>query len=103
MRYDDHTAQRVRPRLIEAIRSGENVALVTDAGTPLVADPGYKLVRAAHAANLPVIPVPGPSAAIAALSVAGLPSDRFMFGGFPPAKPAARQRALSELGRAGEN
>ncbi|HSE79347.1 MAG TPA: 16S rRNA (cytidine(1402)-2'-O)-methyltransferase [Alphaproteobacteria bacterium] len=97
VRYDDHTAQRVRPRLIEAIRRGENVALVTDAGTPLIADPGYKLVRAAHAANLPVIPIPGPSAAIAALSVAGLPSDRFMFGGFLPAKPAARRSALSEL------
>ncbi|HJS33524.1 MAG TPA: 16S rRNA (cytidine(1402)-2'-O)-methyltransferase, partial [Alphaproteobacteria bacterium] len=97
VRYDDHTAQRMRPRLIEAMRDGESVALVTDAGTPLVADPGYKLVRAAHAANLPVIPIPGPSAVLAALSVAGLPSDRFMFGGFLPAKSTARRSALAEF------
>ena len=97
VRYDDHTATRMRPRLIEAIRHGESVALVSDAGTPLVADPGYKLVRDAHAASLPVVPVPGPSAVLAALSVAGLPSDRFLFCGFLPAKSAARQSALGEI------
>ncbi|HSR70867.1 MAG TPA: 16S rRNA (cytidine(1402)-2'-O)-methyltransferase [Kiloniellales bacterium] len=95
--YHEHNAERVRPRLLARIAAGESVALVTDAGTPLVSDPGYKLVRAALAANARVTALPGPSAALAALTVSGLPSDRFLFAGFLPAKAAARKRALAEL------
>lgn len=79
--------------LVERLRKGESLALVSDAGTPLISDPGFRLVRAAREAGLRVSPVPGPSAVIAALSVAGLPSDRFCFEGFLPAKPAARASA----------
>ena len=80
-----------------ALADGSDVALVSDAGTPLVSDPGFRLVRAAHAADCRVVPVPGVSAAIAAISVAGLPCDRFVFEGFVPAKPGARRRRLREL------
>jgi 16S rRNA (cytidine1402-2'-O)-methyltransferase len=97
VRYDDHAGETDRDRLIEAVKQGKTVALISDAGTPLVADPGLKLVRAAQQAGVAVIPLPGPSAALAALAVAGLPSDRFMFAGFLPAKAAARRRALAEL------
>jgi len=95
--YHDHNAARMRPRVLEALARGEAVALVSDAGTPLISDPGYKLVRAAREAGHEVFAVPGASSITAALSVAGLPTDRFMFVGFLPPKSAARQRALGEL------
>ena len=84
-------------RILDALRSGRDVALVSDAGTPGISDPGYRLVRDARAGGLPVVPVPGPSAAIAALSVSGLPTDRFLFVGFLPPRAAARRRALEAL------
>jgi len=93
--YHDHNAERVRPALVERMRSAA-VALVSDAGTPLVSDPGYKLVRDARAAGVPVTTVPGPSAAIAALTLAGLPTDRFAFFGFLPSKAAARASLIRE-------
>ncbi|HEX9490514.1 MAG TPA: 16S rRNA (cytidine(1402)-2'-O)-methyltransferase [Stellaceae bacterium] len=96
--YHDHNAERMRPLLLERLRQGDAVALVADAGTPLVSDPGFKLVRAAIAEGLPVTTLPGPSAALAALVLSGLPSDRFLFAGFLPPKPAARRRTLAELG-----
>jgi 16S rRNA (cytidine1402-2'-O)-methyltransferase len=83
--------------LVERLRAGESVALISDAGTPLVSDPGYQLLRAALAAGIAVSPIPGPCAAIAGLSAAGLPSDRFCFEGFLPARAAARRRRLDEL------
>lgn len=92
--YHDHNAERVRPRILAALRAGERVALVTDAGTPLVSDPGYKLVRAAIAEGVAVSAVPGPSAALAALLVSGLPPDRFLFAGFLPPRQSARRRTL---------
>ncbi|HEX6843252.1 MAG TPA: 16S rRNA (cytidine(1402)-2'-O)-methyltransferase [Stellaceae bacterium] len=95
--YHDHNAARMRPLLLERLRRGEAIALVSDAGTPLVSDPGFKLVREAIAEQLPVTTLPGPSAALAALVLSGLPSDRFLFAGFLPPKAAARRRALAEL------
>jgi 16S rRNA (cytidine1402-2'-O)-methyltransferase len=95
--YHDHNAERMRPLLLERLRGGQSVALVSDAGTPLVSDPGFKLVREAIALGLPVTTLPGASAPLAALVLSGLPSDRFFFGGFLPAKTAARRRALAEL------
>jgi len=95
--YHEHNARRMRPVLLERLRRGETVALVSDAGTPLVSDPGYKLVGEAIAAGLPVTAVPGPSAVLAGLVLSGLPTDRFLFAGFPPAKAAARRTALGEL------
>ena len=95
--YHDHNAERMRPLLLERLRRGELVALVSDAGTPLVSDPGFKLVRAAIGEGLPVTTLPGPSAPLAALVLSGLPSDRFLFVGFLPAKPAARRRDLAAL------
>ena len=92
--YHDHNAERARPKILAALRRGERVALVSDAGTPLVSDPGYKLVRAAIAEGLHVSALPGPSAALAALVLSGLPPDAFFFGGFLPPRPAARRRAL---------
>lgn len=83
--------------LVDALLAGESIALVSDAGTPLLSDPGFRLVRAAHDAGVPVAPVPGVSAVVAALSVAGLATDRFCFEGFLPAKGAARQRRLEAL------
>jgi 16S rRNA (cytidine1402-2'-O)-methyltransferase len=94
--YHDHNADRVRPELI-ARMAGESVALVSDAGTPLISDPGYKLVRDARAAGVPVTTIPGPCAAIAALTLAGLPTDRFLFAGFLPSKAKARADAIAEL------
>jgi 16S rRNA (cytidine1402-2'-O)-methyltransferase len=94
--YHDHNADRVRPELI-ARMAGESVALVSDAGTPLISDPGYKLVRDARAAGVAVTTIPGPCAAIAALTLAGLPTDRFLFAGFLPAKAKARADAIAEL------
>lgn len=95
--YHDHNADRVRPDLIARMGS-ESVALVSDAGTPLISDPGYKLVRDARAARLHVTTIPGPCAAIAALTLAGLPTDRFLFAGFLPSKAKARADAITELG-----
>ncbi|MBV9843050.1 MAG: 16S rRNA (cytidine(1402)-2'-O)-methyltransferase [Sphingomonadaceae bacterium] len=94
--YHDHNGERVRPELIARMK-GHAVALVTDAGTPLVSDPGYKLVRDARAAGHAITTLPGPCAAIAALTLAGLPSDRFLFAGFLPAKASARDSAIAEL------
>ena len=94
--YHDHNADRVRPPVLEALRRGEKVALVSDAGTPLVSDPGYKLVRDALAAGLPVTAAPGPSAALTALILSGLPPDVFLFAGFLPPRSAARRRVLEQ-------
>jgi len=96
-RHDDHVAEHAAPRVLDALRSGAVVALVSDAGTPLVSDPGYRLVHAATQAGLPVHPIPGPSSTLAALSIAGLPTDRFLFAGFTPAKAAARRAMFEEL------
>lgn len=95
--YHDHNADVVRPRVIERLAAGKRICLVSDAGTPLISDPGFKLVRAARLAGVKVIPLPGPSALIAALSAAGAPTDRFFFAGFPPAKPGARDDYLKSL------
>jgi 16S rRNA (cytidine1402-2'-O)-methyltransferase len=95
--YFEHNERWKREKILDALRGGRDVALVSDAGTPGVSDPGYRLVRDARAAGIPVIPVPGPSAAVAALSVSGLPIDRFLFVGFLPSKATARRRALEEL------
>jgi 16S rRNA (cytidine1402-2'-O)-methyltransferase len=95
--YHDHNADRVRPKLIARLAAGAAMALVSDAGTPLISDPGFKLVREAVTAGIAVTAVPGASAALAALTVAGLPTDRFLFAGFLPAKSGARRRALREL------
>jgi len=92
--YHDHNAEQARPAILAALRRGERVALVSDAGTPLVSDPGYKLVQAAHVENLPVTAIPGPSAVLTALILSGLPSDVFLFAGFLPPRQAARRRAL---------
>jgi 16S rRNA (cytidine1402-2'-O)-methyltransferase len=95
--YFEHNERWKGERILDALRAGRDVALVSDAGTPGVSDPGYRLVRDARAAGISVIPVPGPSAAVAALSVSGLPTDRFLFVGFLPAKVLARRKALEEL------
>jgi len=96
--YHEHNAERMRPRILARLKEGERVALVSDAGTPLVSDPGYKLVREVAAAGIAVIPIPGPSAALAALIASGLPTDRFFFQGFLPAKSGARKETLAEIG-----
>ena len=95
--YHEHNSAIQTPKIIEMIQQGYSVALISDAGTPLVSDPGFQLVQAAHAAGVRVSPVVGASAAIAALSVAGLPSDRFSFIGFLPAKTHGRQKQLTAL------
>ena len=95
--YHDHNAEATRPGILAALRGGERVALVSDAGTPLISDPGYKLVRAAIAEDLPVTAAPGPSAALAALVLSGLPPDVFLFAGFLPKQQNARRRALARL------
>jgi 16S rRNA (cytidine1402-2'-O)-methyltransferase len=95
--YHDHNAERVRPGLLARLAAGEVVALVSDAGTPLISDPGFKLVRAALAAGLPVTTLPGASAVLAALVLSGLPSDRFLFAGFLDARAERRRRTLGEL------
>jgi 16S rRNA (cytidine1402-2'-O)-methyltransferase len=100
--YFEHNERWKGERILEALREGQDVALVSDAGTPGISDPGYRLVRDARAEGLPVVPVPGPSAVAAALSVSGLPTDRYLFVGFLPAKAGARRRALDELARARE-
>ena len=93
----EHNERKQVHQLLRKLGEGQNVALVSDAGTPLVSDPGFNVVRAARAAGIPVVPVPGPCAAIVALSVSGLPSDRFSFEGFPPAKVAARRARFEDL------
>ena len=93
----EHNESDVADKLVARLLTGESLALVSDAGTPLVSDPGFRLVRAARAAGIKVSPVPGPSALIAAMSVAGLPSDRFVFEGFLPAKASARRERLAAL------
>jgi 16S rRNA (cytidine1402-2'-O)-methyltransferase len=95
--YHEHNAARVRPGVLARLREGAVVALASDAGTPLVSDPGFKLVREAADEGISVVPVPGASAVLAALCAAGLPTDRFLFQGFLPAKAGARARALEEL------
>ena len=93
--YHDHNANRMRPLALAALRRGETLALVSDAGTPLVSDPGYRLVRDAVAEGLPVTAAPGPSAAVTALILSGLPPDAFLFAGFLPPRSAARRKALA--------
>lgn len=95
----EHNEADVAWKLVERLKAGDSLALVSDAGTPLVSDPGYRLVRDVRAAGLRVIPLPGACAAIAALSVAGLPSDRFCFEGFLPAKASGRRERLTALAR----
>lgn len=95
--YHEHNAARMRPRILEHLARGESVALASDAGTPLVSDPGYKLVRDVIEAGHEVLAVPGPSAALAALVVSGLPTDRFLVAGFLPPKSAARKRVIDDL------
>lgn len=97
--YHEHNAAVSGPAILARLEAGEAVALVSDAGTPLVSDPGYRLVRRCVEAGLPVTPIPGPSAVLAALSVSGLPTDRFLFAGFPPPRQAARRRFLAALSR----
>jgi 16S rRNA (cytidine1402-2'-O)-methyltransferase len=97
--YHEHNAAQARPRLLARLGEGAAIALVSDAGTPLVSDPGYKLVREARAAGASVTALPGPSAVLAALTLSGLPSDRFFFEGFLPAKETARRTRIAELKR----
>ena len=95
--YNDYNADKERPRLLARLREGARIALVSDAGTPLISDPGYKLVTEAIAEGLPLHTVPGASSVLAALTVAGLPTNRFFFAGFLPSKSSGRQRALERL------
>jgi 16S rRNA (cytidine1402-2'-O)-methyltransferase len=95
--YHDHNAGQALPRLLAALAEGKSVAYASEAGTPLVSDPGFELAREAAARGLPVIAAPGPSAVLCALTVAGLPSDRFLFAGFPPNAKGARATFLQEL------
>jgi len=95
----DHNEEQLAETLINDLTAGASMALVSDAGTPLISDPGYRLLRAAHRAAVTVTPIPGPSAVTAALSVAGLPTDRFCFEGFLPAKSKARRDALASLAK----
>ena len=97
--YHDHNGEAVRPRLLRALKEGRSVAYAPEAGTPLIADPGFQLARAAIAEGLAVLAAPGPSAVLAALTVSGLPSDRFLFAGFPPTGAGERARFLAELGQ----
>lgn len=95
--YHDHNGAAQRPRLLAAIRDGKSVAFVSDAGTPLIADPGFQLATAVIGEELPLTSAPGASAILAALSVAGLPTDKFMFAGFPPVKSVAKHKFLQDL------
>jgi 16S rRNA (cytidine1402-2'-O)-methyltransferase len=95
--YHDHNARTAGPALVKRLADGGRIALVSDAGTPLVSDPGYRLVRACADAGVAVIPIPGPSAVLAALCVSGLPTDRFLFAGFAPPRTGPRRRFLAEL------
>ncbi|OLB98964.1 MAG: 16S rRNA (cytidine(1402)-2'-O)-methyltransferase [Candidatus Rokubacteria bacterium 13_1_40CM_68_15] len=95
--YYEHNKRVKGPQLVRQLTEGKSIALVTDAGTPTISDPGFLLVREARAAGVPVVPVPGPSAVVAALSAAGLPADRFVFEGFLPIKPGRRVNRLKAL------
>lgn len=95
--YHEHNEREMLPVLLDRLQRGESIALITDAGTPLISDPGFPLVREARRSGIDVVPIPGPSALIAALSVSGLPTDRFVFEGFLPAKSASRRARLEEL------
>ncbi len=95
----EHNEEKLVPRLLGRLAAGEDLALVSDAGTPLISDPGYPLVAAARAAGITVVPIPGPNAAICALSAAGLPSDRFLFLGFPPRARSRRRDWIASLAR----
>ena len=95
--YEEHSAERLRQRVMAALEAGKSVALVSDAGTPLISDPGFKLVREAVSTGRAVFSVPGPCAAVAALTVSGLATDRFLFAGFLPPKSSARRQRLREL------
>ncbi len=95
--YHDHSSERTRDKLLRMLHEGASVALISDAGTPLISDPGYALVKAARNEGIEVLPIPGPSALIAALSVSGLPTDRFTFAGFLPAAQAGRRKRIEEL------
>jgi 16S rRNA (cytidine1402-2'-O)-methyltransferase len=95
--YHEHNEEQATPKLIQRLLAGDNIALISDAGTPLLSDPGYRLVKAAHASAIKVSPIPGACAAIAALSASGLATDRFMFAGFPPHKQGARQNFYREF------
>lgn len=97
MVYSEHTAEKQRPALLRLLEEKKRVALVSDAGTPLICDPGFKLVQEARTLHLPVFTVPGASSIIAALSIAGLASEKFYFGGFLPAKSTARRKAIAAL------
>jgi 16S rRNA (cytidine1402-2'-O)-methyltransferase len=97
--YHEHNATEARPRILERLAKGEIVALISDAGTPLISDPGYKLAQAVIESGHKITTVPGASSTLAALSVAGLPTDRFFFEGFLPPKQAARQKRIGELSR----
>ena len=97
IRYDDHASEATREHLL-GLAAMQPIALVSDAGTPLISDPGYRLVHAARGAGIMVTSIPGPSAVVVALTMAGLPSDRFLFGGFLPSKDKARREVLAELG-----
>jgi 16S rRNA (cytidine1402-2'-O)-methyltransferase len=95
--YHDHNERLKTDYLLEMLREGNSIAIITDAGTPCIADPGYRIARAAAAAGIRVVPIPGPSAIVTALSAAGLPTDRFAFEGFLPAKQGKRRSRLAEL------
>ena len=95
--YHEHNAEHMRPAIMARLTHGETLALVSDAGTPLISDPGYKLVRKVIASGIYVTALPGPSAALMALTLSGLPSDRFMYAGFLPPKSGSRRKALGEL------
>jgi 16S rRNA (cytidine1402-2'-O)-methyltransferase len=95
--YHEHNADKVRENVMNKLEGGESLALVSDAGTPLISDPGYKLVRAAQENNIPVHPIPGPAAPMAALMAAGLPTNMFTFVGFLPSKAGAKKKALEDL------
>lgn len=97
--YHEHNAEQARPKILQRLSEGASIALVSDAGTPMISDPGFKLVRAVCAAGHSVIALPGPSSVLAALAVAALPTDRFYFEGFLPSKQGARRARLSELAR----
>ena len=97
MAFHENNEERMTPRVVERLRNGSNIALIADAGTPLISDPGFKLVRQAHDQAIPVSPAPGPSALTTALSCAGIPPGKFLFEGFAPARAEARRKQLTAL------